>query len=437
MKRTIFAVFCGALLAISMRANAQTPGQMLLSKNISGPITNSSVELTLTTNAECDQTQSFLPDGTRLSSQSFSLNTDSSGVGTFQGTAQLISPDGRTILQGQLRGTVGINPRCSGNSGCRLPGHLEGLFETSPSNFERLVVRSTTDQRAVMMLNFSADLNQQSASPLPLYRGRLDGLVPALPASANKITIAPDKASYTVNDPVTAIIVNGAEGMIQSYDLKSYCSIVQLQVQNGNQWDDLENCQLKRLAFPVNIVPGQRLDVPLPMNQGIAPPAPGTYRLALTFRFLNNGIPASDWFLAFSQPFVIAPQPPTNRVIVNAERDVYPERETVVVKITNDSDQPVVTLDHKSYCTILNVQKQQVNNWVTAAPCLLLTPTRLVKINAREEMLAKLPTDDLNPKLEPGTYRVELTYWAMDANGQPVGNPATVYSRTFTVIAKE
>ena len=161
------------------------------------------------------------------------------------------------------------------------------------------------------------------------------------------------------------------------------------------------------------------------------------YRLALTFRFLNGGIPVSDWFLTCSQSFVIAPQPPTNRIIVNAERDVYPERETVVVKITNDSDQPVVTLDHKSYCTILNVQKQQVNNWITVAPCLLLTPTRLIKLGAREDQVLKLPTDDLAAKLDPGTYRVELTYWAMDSNGQPVGNPATVYSRTFTVIAKE
>ncbi|MDQ3010475.1 MAG: hypothetical protein M3X11_07210 [Acidobacteriota bacterium] len=32
---------------------------------------------------------------------------------------------------------------------------------------------------------------------------------------------------------------------------------------------------------------------------------------------------------------------------------------------------------------------------------------------------------------------MELTYWAMDANGQPAGNPATVNSRTFTVAAKK
>src|SRR5437016_5722734 len=106
MKQILFTIFCGALLVVSMRANAQPSGQMVLSKNVSGPITRSSVELTLSTNAECDQTQGFLPDGSKLSSQSFSMNVDGNGVGTFQGVAQIISPDGRTILQGQLRGTV-------------------------------------------------------------------------------------------------------------------------------------------------------------------------------------------------------------------------------------------------------------------------------------------------------------------------------------------
>jgi len=436
MKRVLFTGFCCAVLAVSMRA--QNPGQTVLSKNVNGTITRSSVELTLTANPECDQTQSFLPDGSKLLSQSFSLNADNNGVGTFQGTAQIISPDGRTILQGQLRGTIGINTRCGGSRACRLPWHLEGLFETVPSNYERLIARSTGDLKMTfMMLNFSADLNQQTASPLPIYQGRLDGLVPTLPASAAKVSITPDKAGYTINEPITAIIVNGSEETIQTYDLKSYCSIAQLQIQNGNQWDDIGICQLKRLAFPVNISSNQRMDAPLPFSLGILAPVAGTYRLALTFRILESATPVSDSFVAYSQPFLISPQTPTNSIIVKAERDVYPDREAVVVRITNDSEQPFITMDHKSFCSILNAQKQQVNEWITVAPCLLLTPTRLVKIGAREELLMKLPTDDIAARLEAGTYRLELIYFAMDASGSPTGNPITAYSKTFTVAAKE
>lgn len=438
MRRTFFAALCGALLAISMRVNAQTTGQMILSKNINGPITRTSFELSLSANAECDQTQQLLPDGSRLSSLSFNLNADANGVGTFQGAAQIISPDGRTILQGQLRGTVGINTRCGVSRSCRLPWHLEGLFETAPSSYDRFSSRSGNEVKIpIMMLNFSADLNQQSASPLPMYQGRLDGLIPTLPAAAAKVAIAPDRAGYTVNEPISAVVFNGAEGAIQALDLKSYCTIVQLQIQNGNQWDDVGQCQLKRLAFPVNIPSNQRMEVPLLSSQLIPPPVAGTYRLALTFRFLENNIPIGDSYSAYSQSFAVNQTPPSNNIIVQAERNVYAEREPVIVKVSNDSEQPIVTMDHKSFCTILNVQKQQVNDWITIAPCLLSTPTRLVKINARDSLTMKLPVDDAGAKLDPGTYRLELVYFAVDAGGMPVGNPTTVYGRTFTVASKE
>jgi len=306
MKRIYSAVFCGALLAAAVRANAQPSGQMILSKSANGPVTSTSLELTLSANAQCDQTQSFLPDGSKLSSQSFSLDVDANGVGTFQGPAQIISPDGRTILQGQLRGTVGIGTRCGGDGACRRPWHLEGLFETARSNFERFIARSTTDVRVpVMMLNFSADQNPQSASPLPLYLGRLDGLIPS-----------------------------------------------------------------------------------------------------------------------FS-------------VTLKTDRDTYAEGETITVKITNDSNQSAVTMDHNSFCSVLDVQKQQANQWATIAPCLLMTPTRLVKLGPHEDFSVKLPTPEVTAKLDPGTYQLELTYWAMNESGQPVGNPTTVYSKTFTVASKE
>jgi hypothetical protein len=438
MKQTYLAIFCGALLAVTMRANAQPSGQMILSKNASGPITGTSLELTLNANAECDQTQGFLPDGSKLSSQSFSLNTDASGVGTFQGTAQIISSDGRTILQGQLRGTVGIGTHCGGNRACRLPGHLEGLFETSPSAYARFIARSTTDLKLpVMMLNFSADLNQQSASPLPLYQGRLDGLVPSSPAAAAKISITPDKTQYAVNDPITAIIVNSSEETIQSYDLRSYCSVVQLQMQIGNQWEDAGECPLNRPSLPVNILPGQRMEVPLPLTLGIPAPATGTYRLALTFRFLEGGLSINDSFLSFSQSFVIAPLPTANNVSIKTDRDSYAEGEIIAVKITNEGNQPVVTMDHNSYCSVLTAQKQQANQWVNVAPCLLMTPTHLVKLSPHEDWSVKLPPPEMAAKLAPGAYQLELMYWAMNESGQPVGNPTTVYSKTFTVASKE
>lgn len=440
MKRILSNTFCIMLITITLSAIAfaQNPGQMTLSKTFSGTVTRAQVELTLTSNIQCDQTQSFIPDGSRIVSQSFGLNADNNGVGTFQGTAVIITPDGRVVLQGQLRGTVGFNSRCNVSSDCHQPWHLEGLFETVPSTYDRLIARSTTDIRVtLMMLNFSADLNSQAASPLPIYNGRLDGLVPSLPAATNKISIVPDKSSYSVNEPITAIITNASDESIQAYDLKSFCTIVQLQILDGNQWNDTAFCPLRRVSLPVNVFPKQRLDVQLLPTDTMPTPKPGTYRLALTFKFLENNIPISDSYTVFSAPFVVAPLPPTNTVSLKTSQSSYLDAESIIARLNNDTDQAIMTTDHKSFCSILNLQKQESGGWVNVAPCLLLTPTRMFRVNAREELTLKLPSEDASPKLTPGTYRLEFGYSVLGGNGQPTGNETKIYSAIFTITQRD
>lgn len=439
MKR-FFLVIGGTLglilLAISMsvvQGNAQSAGVIPLSKNFTGVITRTSAELTLSANVLCDQSQALIPDGSKLVTQIFNLNADANGVGTFQGVASVSLPDGRTILQGPLRGTVGINTRCGANQSCRSPWHLEGLFEGTSSFFDRSVSRSTTGINVpLMVLNFSADLNQQTASPLPVYQGRLDGLVPTLPALVAKVGLASGKSEYATNEPITVMVHNTAELALQTFDLKSFCSIVQLQIQNGNQWDNVGECLLKRMSFPVNIAAGQRVDIPLSPSQL----TPGTYRLALTFQFLESGAPVSESFVVISPSFPVVAQLPATTVTVKADRDAYQDLDPVTIRVANEMTQTLVTADHKSYCSIVFVQKQEGSNWNNVAPCPLLSPVRLVKINPGQESLIKIANEDVTSKLSSGIYRAELTYWITDGNGQPTGNPVTIYGATFTVMPK-
>jgi hypothetical protein len=445
MKRTIFTlsritVFAAALiLAIATQTQAQESGLLMLSKNFNGAITRTSAEISLSSNAECDQTKNFIPDGSKLVTLSFVMNTDANGVGTFSGNAQVVTPDGRAVLQGSLRGTVGINSRCGQNKSCRLPWHLEGLFESVSSSAERVLARAASDLRIMpMVLNFSADLNTQTASPLPIYQGRLDGLVPSLPASIDRITIATDKTGYTVNDVMTAVVINDSPETIQTFDKRAFCTILQFQVLDGNQWNDTAFCPFKAPSLPVNIAPGQKFEVPLQPTLSISPLNAGIYRLALTFRFLSGNTPISDSYTVFSSQFRLAAQAPSNLVIAKPDRSVYQESEQVVALITNDTAQPIVTTDQKSFCSIVNAQKLAANNnWTNSFPCLLAAPSRPVRLAAREEVIIKLPKDIASPKLSEGTYRLEFTYWTTDAGGNPTGNPITVYSSTFNIVAKE
>lgn len=433
------ALFVIALfLAVTGHSFAQESGLLMLSKNVNGAITRNSAEISLSSNAECDQTKSFIPDGSRLTANSFTMSTDNNGVGTFQGRAQIVTPTGRVVLEGTLRGTVGINTRCGENRSCRLPWHLEGLFESFSSTLNQALVRSASDLKIrPMVLNFSADLNPQSASPLPIYQGRLDGLVPALPSAIDRITVVTDKTGYTLNDVMTAFVINESAETIQAQDKRSFCSIINFQVLDGNQWNDTAFCPFKAPSLPVNIAAGSKFEVPLQPSLSNTPLAAGIYRVALTFRFVLGNIPLSDSYTVYSQQFRLAAQPPSNLVIAKTDRSVYQENEPIVALITNDTAQPILTTDQKTFCSIVNVQKQESNAWTNAAPCLLAAPTRQVRLAAREELTVRLPSDNASPKLSAGTYRLEFTYWTMTASGNAVGNQLKVYSSTFNIVGKE
>lgn len=444
MKPAWQAALCVALLLLPLHFQviAQSPdsssGLLLLSKELDGLITRNTLNLTLRSNADCDKTQRFIPDDSRLASESFFFNVDNTGVGTFQGPAQIVSPDGRLILQGFLRGTVGVNTRCNPNRACRTPWHLEGIFEGQNSAFGRSISRSATDaRRQVVMLHFSADLNQESASPLPRYRGRLDGFVSEPPPIAERVSIFPDKAGYNAGELITAIIVNNSDQSVVAFDQQSYCTIVQLQMQDGDRWTDIGVCPLDRLPLPTVIPPGQKLEVPLRPTQFSPPLAPGAYRLALSFKVGAPVYTGNDLIVVASRPFRIIAPPAAGRVSVTTDRDSYDVGDVIVAQIKNGNDQTIVTWDHQTNCTIVTLQKQEGNEWVNLAPCPLLSPTLLVPIEAHKDYWVKLPAGNASSVYAPGVYRLEFTYFFVNSAGQPTGDPITVYSSSFKLTAKE
>jgi hypothetical protein len=171
MKRNLKAALISAplvlLLHFASLGQFPTSSLLILSKNAIGPIFNGSLSMTLTSNANCDQTQGLIPNGSRLVSENFSLRIDNTGLGTFSGSARIVRPDGN-VIQGSLRGTVGVNKRCDPNTptvACRAPGRLEGIFDGG--DFAPRLV----------MLNFTAEPCLECASPLPVHQGGLDGVI--------------------------------------------------------------------------------------------------------------------------------------------------------------------------------------------------------------------------------------------------------------------
>src|SRR5215813_13419598 len=441
MKRSWMAAltFMPLVLLLHSASLAQSSNLLVLSKNVSGPIFRTSFTLGLISNADCDQTQSLIPDGSRLISERFDLNTDSSGVGTFSGFARIVAPDGRIVLQGSLRGTIGVNTRRNpNNKDCRAPGRLEGIFEGAPA---RSIKRSMVEEKSqVIMLNFAVQ-ELPVASPLPVYVGGLDGVISMNSPVEDKVKIASDRAGYLPTEVITAIIFNGSGQTIQALDQRSYCTIVQLQVQEDDRWTDVATCPLDRAPIPTNISPIQRIEValnplqPTPANPP-GPNPPGLYRLGLTFKAVENGNPVGGSLFVASEPFRIVAPPSSDRVSVTTERTEYDVSETIVAKVANGNDQTIVTTDHQSNCTILTMEKQEANDWVAVAPCPLLSPVLPVKIGPHLEVLVKFLPESFNNRFEPGTYRLRFLWHFIGDNGQPAGNLMNTYSPQFTLTSK-
>lgn len=418
----------------STSPDAQPTGLLILSKQGSGPILRDSLSLTLASGPGCDQTQSRIPDGSRMISDSFALNVNDSGLGTFYGSVRIVTAKDEILHVGIIRGTVGIND-CDPTSTicaavCNRPWHLEGIYEPAPT-FAR------NPNGEVAIANFKADLDPRVAGPLPIYRARLDGWFAPPPTFAQRIRITPEKSTYLANETIQVSVTNSSESTIQGYDLKSRCSILELQRQEGDRWMTAGQCFLRRAPLPVNIKPGETVQVDLQPTGNSAPIRPGVYRIALTFRVLDDDKMLSDYFVAFSPLLRVNGMPQREAVSVSLDSDRYFKGQAINVTIDNNTARAIRTFDHQTNCSIVTVQRLQDGNWVNVGECPLASPTRPVKIASRESVAVKLPAAPFTGDFEPGVYRVEFSYEELDASEQNVVRRVKLHSAQFRIVPSE
>jgi hypothetical protein len=295
MKRSLMRILLTAalLLSLHIQASAQTSGQMIFSKDASGPITQVSLSLSLRSNSRCDETESLIPDESRLISDTFSMIVGAGGVGTFQGAVKIITPEGKLIVEGFLQGTVGLSAKRTHGKHCRVPGHLEGMLTARPGS---------SGNRSSLVVNFSADEIVEAASPVPVYRARFNGFITLPPP----VTITTDRSSYDVNSRIIATINNNTDQNIQTEDHRSYCTILFLQQNVGNNWNTVATCLLKSPTRLVKIDARQSVSVLLPPEPATAQNEPGMYRLEFLFVFLDkNDQPVGPQIILDSQPFTV------------------------------------------------------------------------------------------------------------------------------------
>jgi len=324
-------LFIGLLfILLAPAAGAQSSSQLVLSKHVNGVITQYSLRLTLRSNQVCDRTQSIIPDGSSLLTTEFLLDANNTGFGVFRGTARIVTPEGRSIMEGSLRGTVGLTGCGDQVQQCEAPFKLEGLFEAQRL-FAAAAAMVTTDEQArevyaeaagatitmdsilpsrrqapLATILFSASRVMASNAPAPIYQGTLNGFVLAPPADPN-VTLTPDRLIYSIEDRIAVRINNNTDFRLDTMDGRSYCTVLSLQRQIGRSWVPVAQCQTDGPVRRVSIGPREAIAVTLPPGPMTMQHEPGLYRVALEFELSDakSGSDSDPPMIVTSQAFEI------------------------------------------------------------------------------------------------------------------------------------
>jgi len=113
-------------------------------------------------------------------------------------------------------------------------------------------------------------------------------------------------------------------------------------------------------------------------------------------------------------------------VTIRLDKSRYHAGELALVTVTNGLAQSISTTNHKSSCSIVQLEQKVNGSWQAVDPCHLQTPTLVVELakGSVTELKIGIPNT-------PATYRVTLSYTGGDeGTGGPGG---IVHSAEFTM----
>ena len=109
----------------------------------------------------------------------------------------------------------------------------------------------------------------------------------------------------------------------------------------------------------------------------------------------------------------------------------YHTTDTISVTLSNQSTQAIYFLDHLTNCTAIQLQRQVNEHWENVHACLLMTPTRLHKLDAGKRLTVALVASAARP-WAVGLYHATLRY----STSQTFGGPTTtIDSAGFQVVS--
>ena len=125
------------------------------------------------------------------------------------------------------------------------------------------------------------------------------------------------------------------------------------------------------------------------------------------------------------------PTATTGPVTLRVGATSYHTTDTISVTLSNQSTQAIYFPDHLTNCTVIQLQHQVNEHWENVNACLLMTPTRLHKLDAGESLTVALVSSASRPWVA-GLSRATLRYSTSPTFG---GLTTTIASAGFQVVS--
>ena len=125
------------------------------------------------------------------------------------------------------------------------------------------------------------------------------------------------------------------------------------------------------------------------------------------------------------------PTATTGAVSLRVGATSYHPADTISVTLSNQRTQAISFPDHLTNCTVIQLQRQVQGNWENVNVCLLLTATRLHRLDAGKRLTVALVSSAARP-WAVGLYHATLRY----RTAHPFGGPTTsIASAGFQVVS--
>jgi hypothetical protein len=125
------------------------------------------------------------------------------------------------------------------------------------------------------------------------------------------------------------------------------------------------------------------------------------------------------------------PTATTGPVTLRVGATSYHTTDTISITLSNQSTQAIYFPDHLTNCTVIQLQRQVNEHWENVHACLLMTATRLHKLDAVQRLTVALVSSAARP-WAVGLFRTTLRYSTSPTFGGPA---TTIASAGFQVVS--